>query len=161
MADLSGSNLVGRTISHYRIVAPLGAGGMGVVYRAEDIRLGRPVAIKFIADDLANDAQAVARLRAEARAASSLNHPNICTIHDIGDDGGHPFIVMELMEGQTLRDRLARGRLKVHELVDLGIQTADALQGAHAAGIVHRDIKPANIFLTSRGQVKLLDFGLA
>ena len=161
MADLSGSSLVGRTISHYRIVSPLGTGGMGVVYRAEDVRLGRPVAIKFIADDLANDAQAVARLRAEARAASSLNHPNICTIHDIGEDEGHPFIVMELMEGQTLRERLIRGRLKVHELVDLGIQTADALQGAHGAGIVHRDIKPANIFLTGRGQVKLLDFGLA
>ena len=156
-----GGRLIGRTISHYRVIAPLGVGGMGVVYRGEDVRLGRPVAIKFVADDFANDAQAVARLRAEARAASALNHPNICTIHDIGTEEGHPFIVMELMEGQTLRDRLVRGHLKVHELVDMGIQAADALQAAHSAGIIHRDIKPANIFITSRTHVKLLDFGLA
>ena len=156
-----GGRLIGRTISHYRVIAPLGVGGMGVVYRGEDVRLGRPVAIKFVADDFANDAQAVARLRAEARAASALNHPNICTIHDIGTEEGHPFIVMELMEGQTLRDRLVRGHLKPHELVDLGIQAADALQAAHSAGIIHRDIKPANIFLTSRALVKVLDFGLA
>ena len=156
-----GGRLIGRTISHYRVIAPLGAGGMGVVYRGEDVRLGRPVAIKVVADDFANDPQAVARLRAEARAASALNHPNITTIHDIGTEEGHPFIVMELMEGQTLRDRLGRGYLKAHELVDLGIQVADALQAAHSAGIIHRDIKPANIFLTNRAHVKVLDFGLA
>jgi serine/threonine protein kinase len=156
-----GGRLIGRTISHYRVIAQLGAGGMGVVYRGEDVRLGRPVAIKFVADDFANDPQAVARLRAEARAASALNHPNITTIHDIGTEEGHPFIVMELMEGQTLRDRLVRGHLKPHELVDLGIQVADALQAAHSAGIIHRDIKPANIFLTNRAHVKVLDFGLA
>jgi serine/threonine protein kinase len=161
MDDQSGDSLVGRTVSHYRVVAPLGAGGMGVVYRGEDVRLSRPVAIKFVADEFADDAQAVGRLRAEARAASALNHPNICTIYDIGTHEGRPFIVMELMEGQTLRERLTRGRLKVHEIVDVGIQIADALQGAHAAGIIHRDIKPANIFLTGRGQVKILDFGLA
>jgi serine/threonine protein kinase len=161
MSESSRGPLVGRTISHYRVVAQLGAGGMGVVYRGEDVRLGRPVAIKVVADDFANDSQAVARLRAEARAASALNHPNISTIYDIGTDDGRPFIVMELMEGQTLRERLGRGHLKVHELVDVGIQIADALQAAHAAGIMHRDIKPANIFLTGRGHVKLLDFGLA
>ncbi|HUR34015.1 MAG TPA: protein kinase [Vicinamibacterales bacterium] len=162
MTDAAGGRFVGRTISHYRVVAPLGVGGMGVVYRGEDTRLGRPVAIKFVADDFANDAQAVARLRAEARAASALNHPNICTIYDVGTEEGQPFIVMELMEGQTLRERLTRSRLKTHELVDIGIQIADALQGAHSAGIMHRDIKPANIFLlTGRGHVKILDFGLA
>jgi hypothetical protein len=153
--------MVGRTISHYRIVGHLGAGGMGVVYSAEDLRLGRPVALKFVSEDLASEQHAIGRLRSEARAASALNHPNICTIYDIGDHEGQPFIVMELMTGRTLRDRLADGPLKVHQLVDIGIEIADALQAAHAAGIVHRDIKPGNIFLTDGGRVKVLDFGLA
>src|SRR4030095_14280568 len=134
--------MVGKTISHYRIVAQLGAGGMGVVYRAEDVRLGREVALKFISDDLSHDEQAVRRLRSEARAASALNHGNICTIYDIGEEDGHPFIVMELMKGRTLRDCLATGPLKIHQTVDLGIEVADALQAAHSQGIVHRDIKP-------------------
>src|SRR5664279_5829311 len=154
-------SLVGATVSHYRITRTLGAGGMGVVYEAEDTRLERRVALKVLSDDMQRDPSILERFQREARAASALNHPGICTVHPIEQHEGQHFIVMELLEGQTLAKRIGRQPLELAEILDLGIQIADALESAHAKGIVHRDLKPVNLIVNARGQIKILDFGLA